>query len=361
MMFENILGNEHVKKYLTNMVVKNTVGNSLLFAGPEGIGKSLFALDFAKMLLGLEALSSRQIENHPDIHIYRPEGKIGMHSIDTMRQFTADVFLAPLTAKRKVFIIHDADRMLTYSANALLKTFEEPSLDSVIILLSSSPDTLIPTILSRCRTVRFHEIDQNLIQELLEKKYQKSVGEAKVAAALSEGSIGNALRYLNQSGDALRHQLLKVFANGKFSSYTHLMQTAKQIGDVIEESKKQEEELLREELFKGKKSEFTAAQIQALEKEIDGAVSIRQLSHAKGVFKIILSWYRDMHLLMLNGNRQLLMNPDYINEIDQSLQRGEIHPIEFIQEVVADLKLSLERSTPFYMSLERLFLTLEKG
>ena len=137
-MFEDIVGNDQIKEYLKRMVEQRAVANSLLFAGPEGIGKSLFAHALAKMLLGSDS--------HPDLHVYRPEGKIGMHSIDSMRQFSEDVYLAPFQGQWKVFIIHDAERMLTYSANALLKTFEEPAKDALIILLSSAPAALLPTI-----------------------------------------------------------------------------------------------------------------------------------------------------------------------------------------------------------------------
>src|ERR1700722_5271577 len=144
-----ITGNEPIKKYLCRMVEADTIPQSLLFAGPEDADKELFAIAFAKMLVRTENAI------HPDIRIYKPEGKIGQHSIQAMREFSEQVYLAPFEAKRKVFIIHDAHRMLSYSANVLLKTFEEPSPDSVIILISHVPDQILPTVLSRCQIIRF--------------------------------------------------------------------------------------------------------------------------------------------------------------------------------------------------------------
>jgi DNA polymerase-3 subunit delta' len=127
--FDDIIGNDQIKNYLAGMVEKRMIAQSLLFAGPDGIGKSLFAQSFAKLIVGAKNPS------HPDIYHYHTEGKIGMHSIQSMRQFSEEVYLGPYEAKKKVFIIHDAHRMLTYSANALLKTFEEPAPKQVAFFL----------------------------------------------------------------------------------------------------------------------------------------------------------------------------------------------------------------------------------
>jgi len=150
--FEHIIGNDGVKKYLSRLIEKGNIPQSLLFSGPKGIGKSLFAETFAKLII------STNNSNHPDIHHHHPEGKTGMHTIQSMREFSKTVYLAPFQGKKKIFIIHDAHRMLTYSANALLKTFEEPALDAVIILISHAAEQLLPTVLSRCQTVRFQPI-----------------------------------------------------------------------------------------------------------------------------------------------------------------------------------------------------------
>src|SRR4051812_17594000 len=138
--FFGIIGNEEIKASLKYMVATKRVGHSLLFAGRDGIGKSLFAMALAiEMLGGTPAQKQRIIDGtHPDLHIYRPEGKVAMHSIDSLRAFSDDVYMAPTEAPYKVFVMHDADRMLPTSANALLKTFEEPAPQTLIIMLTSS-------------------------------------------------------------------------------------------------------------------------------------------------------------------------------------------------------------------------------
>ena len=109
-----------------------------------------------------KALIKIETNNHPDLHVYEPEGKTYHHSIASIRNLIGQVYMAPFEAEAKVFIIKDAHRMLKSSANALLKTLEEPTLDSFIILTSSKADDIIPTITSRCFRINFLGIKPSL-------------------------------------------------------------------------------------------------------------------------------------------------------------------------------------------------------
>lgn len=322
--FSHIQGNDTVKQHLVKMVEKDAVPHSLLFAGPQGIGKGLFAKAFAELLLTDGSTSQHnkvQKEIHPDLHIYRPEGKIGMHSIDSMRQLTHEIYLAPFEAKRKVFILHDAERMLSYSANALLKTFEEPSLDSVIILLSSSPENLLPTIRSRFQTVYFQKTENITSCE-------DSPLQQKLAALLSAGH---------------------------FATYGKLLETVKQIADQIEQTKQQVEKELK---GASNTENLTAAQRESVEKEIEGLVSLQANRESTNLLNLILGWYRDQELLSVNGNPAFLFHRDYQHHLEQSIQRNNVLSIEYVQKAVSDAKRSLERSSPIGIVLENLFLKL---
>lgn len=361
--FAHLIGNDHIKSYLLRMVEKNAIANSLLFAGPDGVGKSLFAQAFAKQLISLndpDGAQGRKIEsgNHPDIRIYRPEGKIGMHSIDSLRHFNEEVYQSPYQAKWKIFIIEDADRMMVYSANALLKTFEEPFKQSIIILLASSPESLLPTILSRCRTIRFHALSPDDIKLVAQQQWGKSPEEAARMASLARGSLGNAFRLSQQQGDVPRDLLLKLLSRGKFTSYSELIGKTKEISEYIDQRKQHIEDALRAELLKCYVNEPTSVQQQSIDKEVDGAVAMRLAQDASALFDVIFSWYRDMHLLLVNGNRAYLLNGDMLENNEQALQRGLLLPLEVVQKAIAQAKLSLERSTPFSSCLENLFLQL---
>ncbi len=142
MPFSKCLGNDQVKNRLLSMLETKRIPGTLLFSGLAD--KIPFAEAFA------QALTSSF-----NVHQYKPEGKSGMHSMGSMQELIKEVHLPPFEAPYKVFIIHDAERMLPTSSNALLKTLEEPPADTVLILLATEPKSLLPTILSRCSHVPF--------------------------------------------------------------------------------------------------------------------------------------------------------------------------------------------------------------
>jgi DNA polymerase III delta prime subunit len=137
------------KERLSRIVESGKVPHALLFTGPRGAGKKEAARQFAADLLQMK------IHNHPDVHLYSPEGKAGLHPIESIREISQNVALAPYTGKWRIFIIDEAEKMLPTSSNAILKTLEEPTPNTVIILISHYPDRLLPTILSRCQNIEF--------------------------------------------------------------------------------------------------------------------------------------------------------------------------------------------------------------
>ncbi len=183
-MFTSLYGNEAIKSYLSRALQEERLPQTLLFEGMEGVGKSLFARELAKHLL----TGSETFEQHPDFHVLRPEGKSGLHAIDELRKCIDQVYEAPFVSERKVFVIYDAERMQAPSANALLKTLEEPPLDTTIILLTSQAREILPTILSRCIQLHFHPLPTECIINILEAQ-----GHSSHFASLAHGSASKAL------------------------------------------------------------------------------------------------------------------------------------------------------------------------
>ncbi len=348
--FEALVGNEQIKDRLLKWAEKDTLPNSLLFAGPDGIGKGLFAKALAVHMLGQE--------KHPDLHHYYPEGKIGLHSIHSMRQFSEDVYMAPFSAKKKIFILHDAERMWPYGSNALLKTFEEPPEDAIIILISSAPEDLLPTILSRCFILRFHALAERDISVALQRKYGQEEKEADHLALRAQGSLGKAVMLLEGGGHEAREMILKLLSQGRGINYSFLSRELEKITEKLEEMKKKVEEAAREEMVLVPKENLTAIHLDSIEKELDGISAMKMKQDMQALFDVILGWYRDMHLVKVAGNRKYLMHSDYYEEIHQALQRGELLPLEFVQEALSKALLSLERSIGINLCLETLFLKL---
>ncbi len=137
----------------------------LLFSGPKEAKKEEIAETFARALLNTTK------KNPPDLRIIYPEGKGRHHPMHVIKQFIEETHLPPFEASRKVFIIHEADRMLPSSANALLKTLEEPVSEVTIILLTARPEALLPTITSRCFQVSFSSQETKGGDELSEQMF----------------------------------------------------------------------------------------------------------------------------------------------------------------------------------------------
>ncbi|NGX58049.1 MAG: DNA polymerase III subunit tau [Chlamydiae bacterium] len=350
-MFDSLIGNERVKGYLTRMVERGMVGQSFLFAGPNGIGKSLFAQALASLLIG--ETERIQHGNHPDVRTYRPEGKIGMHSIDSMRQFNTDVYLSPMEAQRKVFIIHDADRMLRTSANALLKTFEEPADDTVIILLSSSPENLLTTVLSRCRRVYFQPIENPLIIDWLVAHDIDREIAAKVVP-FANGSLAEALRLCEHGEDEVRELVLQVLSEENHR-YRDLQQFSKNVGDYFDRIKSEMESAARQELTKIDKENMSVAQRDFIEKEINGVVSINFQAEVDRLLQVVISWYRDLHLLQVGGDESLLVNKDHLDALKG---KKKTCSLDKVQDLVGQMRLAVQRFAPIDSSLETLFLQL---
>lgn len=187
--------------------------------------------------------NQRYKKHHPDIHHYYPEGKSGMHPMESLKELQKDVALVPFEAPYKFFVIHDADRMLLTSANALLKTLEEPPKKTILILQTENEQHLLPTIRSRCQVFR-----------LSKQKQEK---------------------------DPLENIL--------FEALYHNHEAVKGLENQLEKERKEWEKELSEELPK----DLTLIQKESYMKEIEGAVSLRFQNRVFALFEKILIWHRD--------------------------------------------------------------------
>lgn len=360
MQLVHIIGNDHVKMALQRMVQSQRIGHSLLFAGRDGIGKSLFAKSLAVHLLGGPAQSARvERETHPDLHVYRPEGKIAMHSIDTMRRFSDDVYMAANEAAYKVFIVHDADRMLSTSSNALLKTFEEPAPHTLIILLTSNPQALLTTVMSRCRKVFFQPLTSVQVSAYLIEKHGCAPDVAEQLAQQSFGSIGRALRLMQQQGDSRRTLLLDTLARVRLATYRELSQVVEELHDAFEKQKEELTAAVTNEIMPKGIEELTATQKDLLQKEIDGAVTLRLREELDALFEALLGWYRDLELLRCQADEQLLYHRDRLDHLRQALNVGVHSSVDAVQQAISDARISIQRSSSINSTLESLFLRLD--
>ena len=199
MTFETISGHERQKNILRKAIQNKRIAHAYLFTGPDGVGKRLTALAFARALLCQDRTgcgdcsACRKVDhnNHPDIHLLDADGSA--LKIDQIRTLQQELSLRPLEGRYKICLIDGAEFFTIGAANALLKTLEEPRPDTLMILISSQPEKLLPTIRSRCQKLIFTRLPKQQLADLLAQKLELTDTEAAVLAALSEGSFKKAL------------------------------------------------------------------------------------------------------------------------------------------------------------------------
>ncbi len=210
MPFRDLAGHRAVLRWLARAAGHGTLPPSLLFAGPEGVGKHRAALALAALLncpdrressgegdapdaCGACATCTRIARGaYPDVVEVAP-GESGAIKIDQARAVIEQAAFRPFEGRRRVFIVDPADALGVPAQDALLKTLEEPPPSSVFVLVTTVPDALLPTVVSRCQRVRFGRLSPDDIVRVLVGEHAYRERDARAAASVADGSVGRAL------------------------------------------------------------------------------------------------------------------------------------------------------------------------
>ncbi len=302
MSFDAIAGQDRAIGALRRALRSNRLAHAYLFAGLDGVGKRTTALEFAKALVCAEqkddacesCAACRKVSHgtHPDLHFVGPEGAGRQIKIEALRDretgegLLKDLSLTPNEAPHKVALIdeaHTLSRGQAESANCLLKTLEEPPPASVLILITSRPDQLPETVVSRCQTIRFAPLAPELISERLGAA-GVAPETARLVARSSGGSLGQALSMANDEGlPEARRQLLDVLTG---LEETNIVESAATFAALVAE-------------LATRRTETSEAGIRA-----------ESRSMAEWLFDLAVLFYRDVAVRQLGCETGQLANAD---------------------------------------------------
>ena len=188
MVFENLIGNDKAKQLLIKSINSNNILHSYIFVGIEGIGKKLFAEEFAKAIMCMQ--ENKYCNNCKSCMEFNSNNNPDYIKIEQIRFMQEKIAEKPIISSKKVYIIDNADTMTVEAQNCLLKTLEEPPEYAVIILIASNESKLLNTIKSRCMKVPFEAISEECLKIYIEENISKDVTTNMVS--MCGGSIGKA-------------------------------------------------------------------------------------------------------------------------------------------------------------------------
>lgn len=320
-MFE-VLGQEFLTDAFKKAYENNMISHAYIITGPDGIGKSIMAMYMASTILckgndkpcGKCDPCIKIIHgNHPDVKMISLKGRsIG---VDNIRDLIDEIYTKPYEGDKKIVIIKNSDSITVQGQNAILKTLEEPSKDTTIIMLTENINAILQTIQSRCQTLRMGRIPEGKI-----KAYLLSQGveekKAATAAGLSDGIVGNGLKFLDEKFVRLRQ-------------------------DVI-----------------NKAIELVQSNSLEILKSLD--FFIKNKDKIDTIFDMLTTWYRDIIMLKLIKDKNLLMNMDYYDLLVEESQKLSYNRLDSIINIINSSREKIKENVNYQLTIEVMLLSIQE-
>lgn len=320
--YKDIIGHEDIIKTLKKSIENKNINHSYLFEGEEGIGKKMVAYVFSKTLLckekGLEpcnnctSCSKFDSGNHPDFHIIEPEKK--SINIDVVRDLIKKMSTSPFESNKKIFLIEDSDLMRVEGQNAILKTLEEPPHYVNIILISSKPNNLLSTILSRVQSIKFYPIKPKKVVEFLLNTYDLDEEKIRFVAELTKGGIGKSKKLIEKEDFfEMRDWIIKTMIDLGNGDKTKVFNSM----EVFEKHKESIDDIL----------------------------------------DIIIYWFRDLIIYKEVGKSSLIINQDKILELSEQSYMN-FDKIDDIINRVEETKINIKRNINYQLVIETMLFNI---
>lgn len=249
-----MIGHEWAIDLLKEHVAHNKIRHAYLFTGPGGVGRRTLALRLAQAIncpqplapgepcLTCRTCSRIERMQHPDLAVVQAEQVGGTLKVEQIRELQRSLALSPYEGRYRIALLLRFEEAHPSAANALLKTLEEPPDRVILLLTAESPESLLPTVASRCEVLRLRPLALDALSRGLQEHWGVPAGQADMLANLSAGRLGAALR-LFQQAELLEqrrawlqdhHRLLKANRVERFNYANTLAQDKEQARDVLQ-------------------------------------------------------------------------------------------------------------------------------
>lgn len=344
--FESVFGQPLVRQYLRTCIANDQVSHAYLFTGLSGSNKTQAAFAFAQAILCEKGgcgvcddcvRASRR--KHPDIHFLTPQGASG-YLVEQIRDVVAEISLAPIRAKRKVYIFDRVDLLGTYAANAFLKTLEEPPDDVVIILMGRTHESILPTIVSRCQVVPFRHIPSSEAAGIVVQHTGVALEKATYAIEACGGSVPDAVSFVKDTERlAYRQRVLKIMESLRQSDDMQLLKFASELViaakaplDAVRVAQQQELE---------ENADFLAASaIRRIEAQNKNSLARKTSQYLRQTMSIISSWLRDV-LMVCSGVPDRIINVDAQAAVEAAAALTDIPRVSRALQEVTDAEKAI--------------------
>ncbi|OQY18152.1 MAG: DNA polymerase III subunit delta' [Desulfobacteraceae bacterium 4572_35.1] len=333
MNFAHILGHDHQKEQLKQAWKSRRLAHAYLFTGADGIGKKLMAVALSKLIFCDQhsgcgtCTACRRLEhnNHPDFYLLEPDGT--QIKIDQVRHVQQELSHPPISAPLRVCIIDNAERLNAAASNALLKTLEEPRPNTLIILISAHYEQLLDTIKSRCQQLPFARLKQQTVADIITahnhsddntecNSLQKNSNQANIIAALAAGSLKKALSSNQEFFFEQRYNTLNAINTLNPNSVVPMLELAEKLAN----DKDRLEDLIW----------------------------------------ILLSYYRDIFLIINRASPTLLTNIDMLQQVQHQAANETPISIQHKLSAIIECQFQITRNVNPQLAIEVLLIRLTK-
>ncbi len=326
--FKDIYGQKQIVDHFQNALESGKISHAYIINGERSSGKEFIAKIFAMALQceseGIEPCnechSCKQAlsGNHPDIIKVTHEKPATVGVEDIRNGVNNDVVIKPYSSKWKIYIINEAEKMTVQAQNALLKTLEEPPAYAVILLLTSNPEALLPTIQSRCVELNMKPVPDDIIKNYLMQEIHIPDYKADVCTAFARGNLGKAKALAaSEEFDNIKTEAVSLLKYIRDMEITDIMSAIKKINDY----------------------------------KID----------INDYLDILSVWYRDVLLFKATNDVNHLIFKDEIQYIKKVSNQSAYEGIEIILDALEKAKARLRANVNFELTMELLLLTIKEN